>query len=240
MPRPPLFPLLLLCGLAACATGPGTSTGQGAGSVAQPEASPEARRPDPATVPVPPDSIRARADRDRVQGRESARVFLVVASDFQCPFCRQWHEETYPAIVRDYVATGKIRLVYLNFPLAMHPNAVPSAEAAMCAGAQGRFWPMHDALFATQERWGEIPDPLPVLDSLATATRLDLPAWRSCMATHATRPLIDADRERSVRTGLRSTPGFFIDDQALLGAQPYAVFRQALDAALARRGGAGR
>src|SRR5512146_2649594 len=77
-----------------------------------------------------------RADHARIEGSGSAPLWVVEVSDFQCPYCRQWHEETYPAIKREYVDTGKIRLAYINFPISGHRNAWPAAEAAMCAAAQ--------------------------------------------------------------------------------------------------------
>src|SRR5213079_1028197 len=93
-----------------------------------------------AAVRGPQDEISDRADQGRIAGSPNAGVWVIAASDFQCPFCKRWHDETYPLILRDYVQTGKIRLAYLNYPISSHTYAVPSAEAAMCASAQGKFW----------------------------------------------------------------------------------------------------
>ncbi|GAC1659541.1 MAG: hypothetical protein NVS4B3_28060 [Gemmatimonadaceae bacterium] len=180
------------------------------------------------------DPILERADRARVQGDSAASVWVVIVSDFQCPYCGVWHSESYPALVREYVETGKVRMAYLNYPLPMHLNAVPAAEAAMCAGAQQRFWQMHDAVFATQERWSASPSTSGIFDSLATTLGIDLGPWRQCIATHALRSLIDADQERSAAAGVRSTPTFLIGDTQIAGAQPLAQFRQAIDQALAK------
>jgi protein-disulfide isomerase len=182
------------------------------------------------------DSVSSAADRGRIRGAEAAKVWLVEISDFQCPYCKQWHDQSFAAIDREYVQTGKVRLAYLNLPLSMHRNAQVAAEAAMCASVQGKFWSLHESLFATQDEWGERPDPMPVLDSLARAAGAQPAAWRSCMATHATAKLIEADRERSNRAGARSTPTFFIGDRMLEGAYPVDSFRVALDTALARGG----
>jgi protein-disulfide isomerase len=184
------------------------------------------------------DSISERADRGRIQGSESATVWFIESSDFQCPFCKTFHDSTYRAIVRDYVQTGKIRMAYLNFPLNIHQNARPAAEAAMCASVQGKFWEMHDALFESQQRWAQLPDPTPVFDSLATARAVAMPAWRDCVAKHLTRPIIDADAARSERAGVQSTPSFFVGDQAIAGAEPYPRFRDAIERALAKARGA--
>lgn len=182
------------------------------------------------------DSLMIRADRARIQGRDDAKLWLVEISDFQCPFCRRWHEETYPAVRREYVETGKIRLAYVNFPLPSHRHAWPAAEAAMCAGAQGRFWEMHDAIFDSQERWAALNDAEPHFASLATALKLDLPAWRSCLTTDAIMPLVRNDFDRAVASGTNSTPTFFIGSRRLSGAFPIDSFRLVLDDALREAG----
>lgn len=182
------------------------------------------------------DSISAAADRGRIRGSASAPVWLIEVSDFQCPFCKQWHDASFAAIDSEYVKTGKVRLAYLNFPLSsIHANARAAAEAAMCASVQGKFWQLHESLFATQERWEGQKDPVPTFDSLAVAAGANGPAWRSCMTSHATAKLIDADRDRSRSAGVQSTPTFFIGDRKLEGAYPTDSFRVAIDSALARK-----
>jgi protein-disulfide isomerase len=183
------------------------------------------------------DSSLARADKARIQGSENAKVWLVIASDFQCPFCKAFHDDTYKRILTDYVATGKIRVAYLNHPSSMHQFAVISAEAAMCAAMQDKFWQMHDALFVSQDRWAATADPVPVFDSLATSLRLNMPDWRGCMSSHKTRPMVDADHARSQASGVGGTPSFFIANKlAVVGAEPYPTFKAALDSALAHAG----
>ena len=112
-------------------------------------------RTDTATVPAalaqPADSDAVRADLARIQGSPTAPVWVIEVSDFQCPYCKQWHDQTYKKLRDEFVNTGKVRLAYVNFPLAQHAHAGPAAEGAMCASAQGKFWEMHDALFTTQE-----------------------------------------------------------------------------------------
>jgi protein-disulfide isomerase len=180
-----------------------------------------------------------RADRGRIQGDSAAPVWVVVASDFQCPYCRIWHAETYPTLVKDYVRTGKIRMAYLNYPLNSHKNAWPAAEAAMCASVQGMFWEMHDALFANQERWSTMPDARALFDSLAVNKfSLNGDEWRSCMSSHTTAALVQADFERLRSAGVESTPSFFVGDRGISGAQPTDVFRAAIEQALAKARGA--
>jgi protein-disulfide isomerase len=183
-----------------------------------------------------PDSILAAADAGRIQGSPSARVWLVEASDFQCPFCKEWHDQSYETIVKDYVSTGKVRFAFLNDPLSMHVHSLQAAEAGMCASAQGRFWPMHQLLFATQDAWAELPDATAYFDSLAAKAGVDMTAWRSCVRTHATRPMIEADQARLRAQGVQSTPTFFVGSQKIVGAAPTATFIEALNSALAKAG----
>jgi len=181
------------------------------------------------------DSVSASADRARIRGSESAPVWLVEISDFQCPFCKQWHDETFAKIDQEYVKTGKVRMAYLNFPLTrIHKNAQVAAEAAMCAGVQGKFWELHSSLFQSQPRWAESKTPVVVFDSLARAAGVELKAWDRCMTSHATAKLIEADRDRSSKAGVESTPTFFVGDRALAGAYPVDTFRVAIDQALAK------
>lgn len=184
------------------------------------------------------------ADTARIKGADDAPVWIVEISDFQCPFCRQWQQQTFPQLEREYLATGKAKLAYVNLPLSIHPHATLAAEAAMCGGAQGRFWALHDAIFATQERWAGLGNARPVFDSLAAVVGVDMEAWRQCLDGHVMRPLIERDTERSAGSGAISTPTFLImadstipgaQPAMLVGAQPIESFRRAIDALLAQR-----
>ncbi len=159
---------------------------------------------------------------------------MIEVSDFQCPYCKQWHDHTYPQFIDRFVKTGKVRLAYVNFPLSMHVHAFPAAEAAMCAGAQNKFWPMHDALFTTQARWENLPSPAPVFDSLAQATGVDMKRWRDCVSTGKMRSLIEADHDRAQRAGASATPSFMIGDKLLAGAQPLDELQKAIDSAMVK------
>lgn len=190
-----------------------------------------------ATVANRPDTIGTRADSGRIQGSATAPVWMVIVSDFQCPYCKIWHDSTYDAIRRDYVNTGKVRLAYVNLPLPSHKGAWASAEAAMCAGLQGRFWEMHDAIFDTQAEWSRIDSAhASFFDSLAVRAGLDMTRQRTCVTQRQTRPIVQADLDRSLLAGINSTPVFIIGGTRIEGAYPIATFRKALDAALASAG----
>lgn len=179
----------------------------------------------------------ATADRGRIRGNTDAKVWVVVISDFQCPFCKKWHDETEPRITAEYVRTGKVQIAYINYPIAsIHPNAQATHEAAMCAAEQGKFWPVADALFATQQVWKGHRDIVRFADSLTVAAGVDPARFRACVRDGVMRPLIDADLDRSKRMGVGSTPSFLVGGRPLVGAQPYEAFKQAIDAALAAAG----
>src|SRR6266545_1553093 len=99
-----------------------------------------------ARVAAQPDPLAARA-----MGAATAPVTVYEMSDFQCPFCKRHVDQTFPTLEKEYVATGKVRWIFINLPLSsIHPNAVAAAEFAMCAARHGKFWPAHDALYRTQ------------------------------------------------------------------------------------------
>src|SRR2546425_455688 len=106
----------------------------------------------------------------RSKGRPDAPVTVYEMSDFQCPYCRTFALTTLPILEREYVQTGKVRLVYINLPLPyLHANAFAAALVATCAARQGKFWPMHDALFQHQPPWAALTDPVPALLAPADA-----------------------------------------------------------------------
>jgi protein-disulfide isomerase len=185
------------------------------------------------------DTLTARADAARIQGSPTAPVWVIEVSDFQCPFCKTWHDSVYRALRREFVTPGTVRLAYINYPLSNHANALPAAEAAMCAGAQDKFWDMHDGLFDTQDVWAHMPNAAVVFDSVARAKGVDVAAMRRCIDSGATRALILADAERAQESGVEATPSFIIGGDVMIrGMQPIETFRRAIGQKLAARQGA--
>jgi protein-disulfide isomerase len=223
-----LAPLIALLAATACNRGEGASAAPAdSGAAATAASGADGAALDPRAV---------RADTARIQGSASAPVWVIEVSDYQCPYCKRWHDETYPALVREYVQTGKARFAYVNMPLEMHRNAGPAAEAALCAGAQGAFWPYHDRLFAAQEALTAAGEPRALFDSLATAQGLDAAAFGRCLDERVMRPVVQGDYERMRQAGVNATPTFFVGQTRLSGAQPIEAFREAIDAALAGGG----
>lgn len=183
------------------------------------------------------DSLLARADRGRMKGADSAQVTIIEISDFQCPYCREFATATYPRIDSAYVRTGKARVIYINLPLSMHREAYAAAEAAMCASAQGKFWEMHDRLFATQGEWSNQPDAAQRFERAAEALRLDMAAFRECTANDRPSSIIVSDAMQAAEAGIRGTPAFILNarggQRALSGAVPFDQFAREMDALLA-------
>jgi protein-disulfide isomerase len=174
-------------------------------------------------------ALLVRADEGRIQGDSAAKVWVVELSDFQCPYCKRWHDETYEALRREFVVPGIIRLAYVNLPLtSLHANALPAAEAAMCASVQNRFWQMHDALFKTQERWANLPDASAVFDSLAVSVGVNQQQYRDCLKSGVITRIIRADMGRAANAGIQSTPVFFVGSEPISGAAPIQAFRAAI------------
>lgn len=172
----------------------------------------------------------------RTKGAASAPVTVYEMSDFQCPFCRMFALQTFPALEREYVSPGKVRWVFINFPLtAIHPNAEPAAEVALCAARQDKFWDAHDVLFRTQPVWAPLKEPGQFFLTLADSAKLDRAAFLACLEKGDTRSEVEADANAAVRAGAQSTPTFYIEGGLLAGAQPPEVFRQILDSILKAR-----
>ena len=216
--------LLLLALVAACRPSDGGSQARPGSTAAAP----------PAATADAANAILARADAGRIQGDTAAPVWIVELSDFQCPFCKRWHDETYPAIKREYIDAGIVRMAYVNLPLSIHHHAGPAAEAAMCASAQGRFWQVHDGLFDTQDRWTPMTDATALFDSIALATGIDRATYRQCMDSDVMERLIAGDVQRAQTANVRPTPTFFVGGERIEGAAPLDVFRAAIARARAR------
>lgn len=166
-------------------------------------------------------------------GAQDAPVTIIEYSDFQCPFCARFHSDTFPQIERDYIATGQVQYVYKHFPLSFNQNARPAANAAECAGAQGSFFDYSSILYSNQARWSGVNDPTQQFISFAEDLGLDTSTFESCLASGEHEERIQSDFDEGSQRGVRGTPAFFVNGQLISGAQPYAVFRDAIEAALA-------
>jgi len=169
-------------------------------------------------------------------GRADAPLTLVEFTDFQCPFCRRFHDRTWPEVRKNYVDTGKLRYLVLDLPLPFHAGALPAALGARCAAEQGKYWPMRDRLFATPE---DQLTPAHIRE-VALSLGVDVTRYDACLAAAQTKALIDASSRAANNVGLTGTPSFVlgraagdaVDGVAIVGAQPYDVFAARIDTAL--------
>jgi protein-disulfide isomerase len=170
------------------------------------------------------------ATATRSKGSPTAPITVYEMSDFQCPYCRNFALETFRAVEQEYISPGKVRWVYVNFPLtSLHANAVAAARTALCASRQDAFWPVHDLLYAHQAIWAPLKEPGPFLLSLADSAGISKPKLLECVRSPATESEIRFEAEGAERAGAKSTPTFYIEGGLLEGALPLPVFRQVLD-----------
>lgn len=162
------------------------------------------------------------------KGPKDAPVTLVEFTDFHCPFCGR-AVATLKDVMREY--DGKIRWVFRDFPIAgLHPRAPKAAEAARCAGEQGKFWEYHDLLFGSQS-----PATIEDFKRSAEQLKLDLKSFGQCLDSGKHRAAVEADVQEGARLGVTGTPTFFINGRILVGAQPLESFRKIIEAELRGR-----
>jgi protein-disulfide isomerase len=161
------------------------------------------------------------------QGPVDAPIVIVEFSDFQCPFCKRFQDETAAQLLAAY--PDQIRFVYRHLPLtSIHPEAFPSAEASMCANEQDAFWDFHDRIFENQDRLGR-----ELYLRIAADLDLDAVTFEECLNSGKYKDAIQQDMDFALNLGVQSTPTFFINGLAIVGAQPLEAFKQIIDLELA-------
>ena len=237
-----LLPLAAALLLAGCATpsAPGAMTSDQADAILAElrdikRMLAEQRAKPAETEPAAAGKVRLDDVARNVIGSADAPVTLIEFTDYQCPFCKRFHERSWPEIKAKYVDTGKVRFVVRDLPLSFHGEALPAAVAARCASEQGRFAAVFDALLAAPELSAA------TIRGLVTKAGVAGPAYDKCAANPAIREAIDADTAEAERIAINGTPGFVIAQRSggklegtlILGAQPTNVFTSRLDALLA-------
>jgi len=181
-----------------------------------------------AAAPPPPpgqpdDKTRFRADIKGapIKGAKDALVTIVQFSDFQCPFCSRV-EPTVSQVMKEY--QGKVRVAWRDLPLPFHPNAMPAAIAARAAGDQGKFWEMHDKIFADQAHMDR-----ETYEKYAQELGLNMGKFKAALDGQKGKEAIEADAAAGNKIGARGTPAFFINGKFLSGAQPFESFKAKID-----------
>ena len=182
-----------------------------------------------------PSIVLPTVDDDAVLGSADAPVTLIEFSDFQCPFCRSFANTALKEIKKNYVETGKVKIVYRDYPLPFHPAAIPAARAAECAHEQDKFWEMHDQIYLEQDKQGSNTIEFGAEDLKSWAknvTGLNHQKWETCFSSDKYTDEINKDLADGMAAGINGTPAVFINGKEVVGAQPYPVFQQAIEAAL--------
>lgn len=190
-----------------------------------------APRPPAAEPALPPEPIALTGAQ--LMGSRSAKVGLVVYSDFQCPFCGKFALETLPILEEEYVRPGKILIAFRQFPLPRHAFATKAAEAADCAGRQGKFWPYHDRLFANSQALDQAS-----LHDYARQVQLDTKQFAACLDGQAS-GAVQADKASGTTLHVTGTPAFLAGKilpdghmqviERFSGARPVAQFQGMLN-----------
>jgi protein-disulfide isomerase len=167
----------------------------------------------------------AAAGRPARGGGPNAPVTIIEFSDYQCPFCKR-AEESVEKVMKEY--GDKVRLVFRDFPLPMHPQARPASEAAACANDQGKFWEYHAKLFANQSALADAN-----LKAYAKDLGLDAAKFDKCVADKKHAKKVEEDIAEGSKVGVTGTPAFFINGRMLSGAQPFEKFKEVIDDELA-------
>ncbi len=165
---------------------------------------------------------------------------MAIYSDFECPFCRNFALAAVPAIVAEFVQTGRVRLRYVFFPLAAnHRNAVAAAKAAHCAGVAGRFWGFHDYVYVRQPEWAGAPVSDSVWIAYAGNLGLDETEFSTCLKADATNTVVENDLRTSLSNGATGTPTIVLNGRSISGFESYQDLRREIIAAIERAAGGG-
>lgn len=175
-------------------------------------------------------------DGAHLRGSKDARTVMIVFSDFECPFCARFEKEVFPQIDQRYIATGRVALAFRHLPLSIHSQARRAATVAECAGRQGKFWEMHDRLFAEKSLTSDS------LQAIPQSLNLDQNTFDVCLRDGEIAKIVEASVAEADALGIQSTPAFFFgritDDgrvsilDVLAGARPINEFVERLDAML--------
>jgi protein-disulfide isomerase len=166
------------------------------------------------------------APHNPTKGPANAAITIIEFSDYQCPFCARVNP-TLDRIMQEY--DGKVRIVFRDFPLPTHAEAPKAAEAGHCAGEQGKYWEMHDRMFANQQALG-----VPALKQHAAALSLDTAKFDACLDSGKFAANVEADIEAGRQLGVNSTPMLYINGRPVAGAQPFEYFQGVIEEELAR------
>lgn len=167
------------------------------------------------------------------QGSADAKVTFIEFADFQCSFCKQWHDEIYPKLKSEYIDNGKVKFAFWDFAF-LGEESFKSAEAAMCSSAEGKFWEYHDALFLAQISETESPFSDSALKQIAQNIGLNQTSFNECFDARINKPIVEDLTNQAVDYGVGSTPTVFINGLKFEGVLPWETYQQVIETELAK------
>lgn len=231
------IPAALLLGTVVCAQAPAQGTPAMSQQQINEEMLKELRQirqilerisqPQQPAAPPQPTTAKITNLKGFVMGRPDAPLTMIEFTDLQCPFCRQYVSTTFDELKKNWIDTGKLRYISRDFPLDFHPQAMPAARAARCAGEQGKFWELRYTLMRNANLLSA-----DYITKTAESLKLDTKAFASCIASTKFDAEIQADLQEGTRIGVTGTPTFVIgkttaasvEGPIIVGAMPYAAF----------------
>ena len=175
-------------------------------------------------------------------GSEDAPISVIEFSDYGCGYCRRFHTETFPTLMKDYIETGKVRWKYVTYVSGTFANSPAAAFVAECAGEQGHFARLTHLLYERQSDWSRVDDPVPVLKKMAREVGGDVDRLQACIDEERPKARLRSGIVSGLRMGLRGTPHFLVDGVPVMGAQPlewWVEFFTAIGAEAEEEAGAG-
>jgi protein-disulfide isomerase len=190
------------------------------------------------SAPLTPQNLTVKGNAIYALGKSDAALTMVEFTDYQCPFCGRFEATTFPEIKKNYIDTGKLRLILRDLPLVdMHPYALKAAQSVQCAGDQGKFWEMKELVFKNQNKLD-----VDSLTGYAKDLSLNADTFKSCMADGKHLKEIGDEAKYALSLGITGTPTFIlgktlgdsVEGQVIVGAQPYAAFEAAIEEKLGK------
>jgi protein-disulfide isomerase len=169
-----------------------------------------------------------------VLGESSAPITIIEFGDYQCPFCQKWNQNTKPLIDRDYISTGKVKLIYVDFPI-VGPDSINAHAGSYCADEQGLYWQYHDFLYKNQGHENSGWVSMNNLKNIVSGMEgIDVNLFSNCIDSGKYNDRVKENKNIAVKNGAKSTPSFIVigpngHGVAISGAQPYSVFKQTID-----------
>lgn len=204
---------------------------KGNGTTAQPTI---AQGSIPPTTPAPGQKVNVSEGNLPALGDKNAKVTVIEFADFRCPFCEKWFTDVEGNLIKDYINTGKAKLVFRNYAFLGAASTV-AANAAECANEQGKFWDYHDYLYKNQPP--ETDTSMYTVDNLTTIAGnlgMNTDQFKTCLSSNKYQKNVDADLADGQKAGVSGTPSMFVNGVITVGAQPYSTFKTLIDQALTK------